>query len=53
MGKKTKKKSPNESKNESKKKRVVKFIGRPTRFKSKKAYDRKKNKREIRENEDC
>lgn len=49
MGKKTKKKSPNESK----KKRVIKFIGRPTRFKNKKAYDRKKNKREIRESEDC
>ena len=48
MGKKAKKKNPNESK----KKRAVKFIGRPTRFKSKKAYDRKKNKREIRENED-
>lgn len=48
MSRKSKRKSPNESK----KKRVVKFIGRPTRFKSKKAYDRKRNKREIRENED-
>lgn len=48
MGKKAKKKNPNESK----KKRVVKFLGRPTRFKSKKAYDRKRNKREIRENKD-
>lgn len=48
MSKKSKRKNPNESK----KKRVVKFIGRPTRFKSKKAYDRKRNKREIRENED-
>ena len=47
MGKKAKK-----NPNESKKKRVVKFLGRPTRFKNKKAYDRKKNKREIRENED-
>ena len=48
MGKKAKKKNSNESK----KKRAVKFIGRPTRFRNKKAYDRKKNKREIRENED-
>lgn len=48
MGKKAKKKNPNESK----KKRVVKFIGRPTRFRSKKAYDRKRDKREIRESED-
>lgn len=47
MGKKAKK-----NPNESKKKRAVKFIGRPTRFKNKKAYDRKKNKGEIRENED-
>ena len=47
MGKKAKK-----NPNESKKKRVVKFIGRPTRFRNKKACDRKKNKREIRENED-
>lgn len=47
MGKKAKK-----NPNESKKKRVVKFIGRPTRFKNKKAYDRKRNKSEIRENED-
>lgn len=47
MGKKAKK-----NPNESKKKRVVRFIGRPTRFKSKKVYDRKKNKRGIRENED-
>ena len=45
MSRKSKRKSPNESK----KKRVVKFIGRPTRFKSKKVYDRKKNKREIKE----
>ena len=42
-------KSKRKSLNESKKKRVVRFIGRPTRFKSKKVYDRKKNKREIRE----
>lgn len=47
MGKKAKK-----NPNESKKKRVVRFIGRPTRFKSKKVYDRKKNKREAEENED-
>lgn len=45
MSRKSKRKNPDESK----KKRVVKFIGRPTRFKSKKVYDRKKNKREIRE----
>ena len=45
MGKKAKKKNPNESK----KKRVVRLIGRPTRFKSKKVYDRKKNKRDVRE----
>lgn len=45
MSRKSKRKSPDEPK----KKRVVRFIGRPTRFKSKKVYDRKKNKREVRE----
>lgn len=36
----------------SKEKRKVLFIGRPTRFKNKKAYDRKRNRKEIEENED-